>query len=55
LDPKLTVKRRTLRAATWLDLWADHLLGEFEKQAVELYPRHGGLPGGPSSGATWKT
>jgi hypothetical protein len=44
---KLAVKRRALRATTWLDLWADHLLGELEKQAVELHPRqHGGLPGG---------
>jgi hypothetical protein len=42
---KLAVKRRVLRAATWLELWADHLLGELEKQAIELYPRHGGLLG----------
>jgi hypothetical protein len=42
---KLAVKRRALRAATWLDLWADHLL-ELKKQAIELYPRHGGLPRG---------
>jgi hypothetical protein len=43
---KLAVKCHALRAATWLDLWADHLLGELEKEAVELYPRHGGLPEG---------
>jgi hypothetical protein len=43
---KLAVKRRALRAATWLELWADHLLGELEKQAVELYPKPSGLPGG---------
>jgi hypothetical protein len=40
------VKRRALRAATWLDLCAGHLLDEVEKQTVELYQRHGGLPGG---------
>jgi hypothetical protein len=43
---KLAVKRRILRAATWLDLWAGHLLSELEKQNVELYQRHNGLPGG---------
>ena len=43
---KLAVKRRALRAATWLDLWAGHLLDKLEKQSVELYPRHGGRPGG---------
>ena len=43
---KLAVKRRALRAATWLDLCAGHLLGELEKQTVELYQRHGVLPGG---------
>jgi hypothetical protein len=42
---KLAVKRRALRAATWLDLWADHFLGELEKQAIEP-PRRGGLPKG---------
>jgi hypothetical protein len=42
----LEVKRRILRAATWLDLWAGHLLRELEKQNVELYERRGGLPGG---------
>ena len=42
---KLAVKRRMLRAATWLTLWAGHLLSELEKQNVELYERHGGLPG----------
>ena len=25
------------------------MLGELEKQAVELYPKHGGLPGGGST------
>jgi hypothetical protein len=34
---KLAVERRMLRAATWLDLWAGHLLSELEKQNVELY------------------
>ena len=34
------------QAATWLDLCAGHLLGELEKQTVELYQRHGVLPGG---------
>jgi hypothetical protein len=43
---KLAVKRRALRAATWLDLCAGHLLDELEKQTAELYQRHGGLPGG---------
>jgi hypothetical protein len=43
---KLTVKRRILRAATWLDLWAGHLLKELEKQNVDLHQRHVGLPGG---------
>ena len=43
---KLAVKRRALRAATWLDLCAGHLLNELEKQTVELYQRHGVLPGG---------
>ena len=43
---KLAVKRRALRAATWLDLCAGHLLNELEKQTVELYRRHGVLPGG---------
>jgi hypothetical protein len=42
---KLAVKRRILRAATWLDFWAGHLLAELEKQNVELYQRHDGLPG----------
>ena len=40
---KLAVKRRALRAATWLDLCAGHLLDKLEKQTVELYQRHGGL------------
>ena len=42
---KLAVKRRALRAATWLDLCAGHLLDELEKQTVELYQRHDGLSG----------
>ena len=42
----VAVKRRILRVATWLDLWAGHLLRELEKQKVELYERRGGLPGG---------
>jgi hypothetical protein len=37
---------RILRAATWLDLWAGHLLKELEKQNVDLHQRHVGLPGG---------
>jgi hypothetical protein len=43
---KLAVRRRALRAATWLDLCAGHLLDELEKQTVELYQRQGGPPGG---------
>ena len=31
---KLAVNRRALRAATWLDLCAGHLLDELEKQIV---------------------
>jgi hypothetical protein len=34
ISAKLAVKRRTLRAATWLDPCAGHLLGELEKQIV---------------------
>jgi hypothetical protein len=46
---KLAIKRRALRAATWLDLWAVHLLDELEKQTVELYQMHGGLPEGSTN------
>ena len=37
---KLAVKRRALRAATWLDLWAGNLLDELEKQTVECTRTH---------------
>jgi hypothetical protein len=42
---RLALRRRALRAASWLDLWAGRLLDELKKQNIDLYPRQGDRQG----------